>query len=108
MCGALRRGGKLFMSFPSEASVNMPSRKGCLNFYDDKTHTTVPSWRGILRALAEGGMRLDFAAPRYRPAVGFLIGLAFEPFVAPFGRQAPRATTWALYGIESIIWATKE
>jgi 2-polyprenyl-3-methyl-5-hydroxy-6-metoxy-1,4-benzoquinol methylase len=108
MCSVLRPSGILYMAFPSEASVNMPSRKGTLNFYDDPTHRVVPVWRDVLQGLAAGGMKVMFASRRYRPWAAFLLGLAWEPFVAPFKEQAPRSTTWALYGFESVIWAIKK
>jgi SAM-dependent methyltransferase len=107
MCDVLRPGGSLYLSFPSEASVHMPSRECSLNFYDDPTHTTVPVWRDILDGLSRHGMRLDFAAQRYRPWGRLLLGMACEPFVAPLGKLAPLGATWALYGFESVIWASK-
>lgn len=107
MCKVLCQGGQMFLGFPCEASVSMPSRRGTLNFYDDPTHRAPPVWKDVLHILSENGMTLSFAAQRYRPWGAFMIGLAFEPFVAPIRRQAPKATTWALYGMESIIWAEK-
>jgi SAM-dependent methyltransferase len=107
MCAVLRPGGQLFLAFPCEASVNFPSRKETLNFYDDPTHRKVPGWTSTLDKLANSGMRITFARRRYRPLIGVLLGLIFEPFVAPLGRQGPKASTWALYGFESVIWAQK-
>jgi SAM-dependent methyltransferase len=107
MCNVLRPGGQMFLGFPCEASVSMPSRQGTLNFYDDPTHRAPPIWKDVLRTLSENGMAPAFAAQRYRPWGAFVIGLAFEPFVAPRRRQAPKNSTWALYGMESIIWAEK-
>jgi SAM-dependent methyltransferase len=107
MCGALRPGGSLYLSFPSEASTRMPSRQGTLNFYDDPTHRSVPAWRNVLDSLKGHGMEMVYTAQRYRPWAALLVGLVFEPFVAPLGKQAPKGGTWALYGFESIIWARK-
>jgi SAM-dependent methyltransferase len=107
ICEALRPEGMLYLSFPSEASTTLPSRQGTLNFFDDPTHRAVPVWRDVLKALEAHGLALEFAAQRYRPLANLIIGLAYEPFVAPFGRQAPYAGTWALYGFESVIWARK-
>ena len=55
MCQALKPGGRMYLSFPSEASVTLPHRKrNTLNFFDDPTHTRppylcrfVPSWRAM-------------------------------------------------------------
>lgn len=106
--GALRAGGKLYLSFPCEASVRFPSRQGgCLNFHDDGSHRVPPDFRKICDYLTSRRMHIDFATRRYRPAVLFVLGLLLEPLSAFMNRIMPAGTTWALYGFESIIWATK-
>ena len=46
MANALKIGGRMYLSFPCERSVYFPKRAGCLNFYDDNTHTVAPPvWR---------------------------------------------------------------
>ena len=108
MVGALRAGGRLYLSFPCEASVRFPSRRGgCLNFHDDGTHRVPPDFRKICDYLASRRIRIDFAASRYRPAVLFVLGLLLEPLSALMNRIMTAGTTWALYGFESVIWATK-
>ena len=100
-------GGRLFLAFPSEASVNFQSREGTLNFFDDPTHREVPSWNHVVEKLKNLQFEIGQAHPRYRPLFPAAIGLAFEPWAAATGKQAPLAGTWALYGFESILWATK-
>lgn len=39
---SLKVGGLVFFAFPSENSVNLPSRRATLNFYDDPTHKSQP------------------------------------------------------------------
>jgi SAM-dependent methyltransferase len=107
MCNAIVPGGRLFLSFPSEASVHLPSRYGTLNFYDDKTHKSVPCWRNVLQALELAGLSLVCAHQRYRPVLPFAIGLLCEPLMMLQGRLAPYGGTWALYGFESVIWALR-
>ena len=102
----VRPGGRLFLSFPCEASKNFPSRKGCLNFHDDPTHLTLPDWNRILGKLRQRGFRIDFSAERSRPHLLAMIGLLLEPVCAMTGTQIPLGT-WALYGFESIIWASR-
>ena len=38
ICNRLKGWGVLYLAFPSENSVNFPSRINTLNFYDDSTH----------------------------------------------------------------------
>lgn len=107
MSNALKTEGLLYLSFPSEDSVNFPSRKGCLNFYDDLTHKNVLSYADIIKALRENGMTILIAKRRYRPLLLFLIGLFFEPIAQLTKRISPFGGTWALYGFETVIIAKK-
>jgi SAM-dependent methyltransferase len=108
MVVALTQGGRIYLAFPCEASVHFPRRTGgCLNFNDDGTHRVPPNFDSVRESLISQGMRIDFAARRYRPALLFSIGLLLEPLAALFARTMPGGTTWALYGFESIIWATR-
>ena len=109
MVAALKAGGTLFIAFPCEESVHFPSRPhGCLNFHDDSTHRIPPDFRKVCALLESHGMRIDFASKRYRPKLLFALGLVLEPLGALLGRAMPAGSTWALYGFESIIWATRE
>jgi SAM-dependent methyltransferase len=103
---ALKPGGKLYLSFPCEVSVSFPHRQGCLNFYDDPTHKIVPCWKCTLRELQRAGFVLDYIAKRYRPFPLILRGLFFEPMSAIQRLVIPDGSTWALYGFESVIWAS--
>jgi SAM-dependent methyltransferase len=105
MLAALKPGGHLFMSFPAEASVRFPHRRGTLNFYDDPTHKLVPDFARVCAKITEAGCRLDVAIKRYRPLRVFLRGLYNEPRSAL--RKELLTGTWQLYGFESIIWATR-
>jgi SAM-dependent methyltransferase len=108
MLGALRADGRLYLAFPCEASVRFPRRRGgCLNFHDDGTHRVPPDFRKVCDYLASRRIRIDFAAQRYRPVLLFVLGLLLEPLSVVLNRIMPAGTTWALYGFESIIWATK-
>lgn len=107
MIARLRRDGRVFIAFPCAESVRFPRRQGCLNFYDDKTHRHVISFSTIRQTLVDAGLRVDFATPRYRPALLFAVGLLLEPLSALARHVVPGTATWALYGFESIVWATR-
>lgn len=108
MIGRLRRGGRIFIAFPCAESVHFPRRQGCLNFYDDKSHRHVVDFSATRQMLVDVGLRVDFSTPRYRPALLFVVGLLLEPFSALARHVVPGTATWALYGFESIVWATRE
>jgi SAM-dependent methyltransferase len=108
MLDSVRPGGNIYLAFPCEESVGFPSRRGCLNFYDDHTHKTVPSWDKVLDAIHSRGWTIEYSRKRYRPWVLATAGLLLEPIAALSGRNVPGGVGWALYGFESIIWARRE
>ena len=105
MAQALAPGGRVYLSFPSEASLGFPSRDGCLNFHDDPTHNIVPKFDQVCAALRQEGLTIQYAARRYRPLVKSVQGLLVEPLSR--ARKKVMSGTWALYGFESIIWAAR-
>ena len=108
MCDALKPGGILYLSFPSEASAHLPSRYGTLAYHDDPTHVGMPpSWAEVIEVLRLNGLNIEFACARYRPFIPFLIGAVLEPWSKLSKRLAPIGSTWALYGFETVIWARK-
>ena len=105
MARALRPNGRIFLAFPAAATVDLPSRNGTLNFYDDPTHTAPPDYRTVLELLSKEGVQIEFAAERYRSPLYFLAGLVTEPYSRLSNRVNPG--TWALYGFETVIWGRK-
>lgn len=103
---ALKFGGKLYLSFPCEASVGFPKRKGTLNYYDDPTHKdTPPDFTKTIATLAQNGLKVVYASSRYQSPVRWMIGATTE---AESRQEASlKAETWAFWGFETIIWAEK-
>jgi SAM-dependent methyltransferase len=108
ICEVLRPGGSLYLSFPAEASVRFPHRRQTLNFYDDPSHRSPPKWSQVCELLDNAGMEIIFKKQHYRPFMLFLIGLIYEPYAAITHGVSPYNATWALYGFESVIWASKK
>ncbi len=107
MLKSLKAGGKIYLAFPCEESVTFPKRRGTLNFYDDVTHQVVPNYENICASIKSEGLQIDFASKRYRPFVLMILGFLLEPFGAIMKRNMPAGSTWALYGFESVIWASR-
>ncbi len=107
LAAALKPGGMLYLSFPREASVGFPSRRGSLRFTDDPTHRAPPPWTDVLAQLASHGMATTFAARRYRPWLPLALGALLEPASMLSCRVMPLGSTWALWGFESVIWGVK-
>lgn len=107
MLDSVAPGGRIYLAFPCEESVHFPSRHGCLNFYDDTTHKTVPRWVDVLGTIRQAGWTIDYSSKRYRPWISAAIGFLLEPVAAITRRNMPGGVGWALYGFESIVWATR-
>lgn len=60
----LKSGGRIYIEFPSEESVNFPSRKDTLNFYDDPTHVRIYSAEEISEILVKNGFEILKAGVR--------------------------------------------
>lgn len=104
MLRALKPGGSIYISFPSEASISFPKRRG-LNFFDDITHKNIISLSEVLECIESEGLTIDVVTKQNRPKIMTLIGLVLEPLSMVCRRVM--IGTWELYGFESIIWATK-
>ena len=105
MMTVVKDGGRLYISFPSEMSVTFPSREGCLNYYDDPTHKSVPpDFDLIIDLLSRNGFSILYSVKRYQPPFFWTLGLVSEPISKRLGRMQG---TWEYYGFESIIWAQK-
>lgn len=107
MLHAVKKGGRFYLSFPCEESVSFPKRKGTLNFYDDKSHLNRLDFKDTIHSIKAEGFTIDYAVKRSRPLFLFLIGFLFEPIAWVFSCNLPAGATWALYGFESVIWASK-
>ncbi len=102
----LKRGGLLFLAFPSENSINLPHRGGTLNYYDDLTHKDKPpNFDKIIEYLIENNFIITFKARNYKPPLCWLIGFLLEEISKKKDKILPG--TWCYWGFESIIWAKK-
>jgi SAM-dependent methyltransferase len=107
MLQAVKPRGQLFMAFPSESSVGLPSREGCLNYYDDGTHLfSPPDFENFIRTITTSGFTIEYAAKQYKPFLDWVRGLINEPKSRKQNKVI--AGTWAYHGFESIIWAKKK
>jgi len=104
MLKALKPGGRFYLSFPCEASITFPKRRG-LNFFDDDTHKNILCFNELLKIIKSEGFVIDVAVEHNRSILLTFIGLMLEPLSIVFRKVM--IGTWELYGFESVIWATK-
>ena len=104
---AIKTEGWIYLSFPCEDSVNFPSRKGTLNYYDDKTHNLkCPNYNQIIKIMLSKGFSVEFERKKYKPILLWVMGCLLEPYSRY--KKVTYSATWAFYGFESVIWAKKK
>ena len=107
MLKKVKRGGSLYLSFPSAKSLSFPSRIGTLNYYDDITHNNEPpDLENIIEILKKNGYSIDLCIKEYRPLFLSILGFFLEPFSSFSGKLMPGI--WEYYGFESIIHASRK
>jgi SAM-dependent methyltransferase len=106
MIKILKPHGDILLLFPSEKSVEFPSRRGTLNYYDDETHRDKPPiFKDVLEKFKSSRMKIIFAKKSYRPLFLYLMGLLQEHYSKK--QKQVLLGTWAYWGFESVIWAKK-
>ena len=108
MIKKLKPGGYMYLSFPTEESVNFPGpRKGTLNYYDDSTHKDKPpNYEETISKLEANNMQILFASKSYKPFFLYIIGFLTE-WKSKKDKEV-KIWTWAYWGFETIIWAMKK
>ena len=97
--------GYIYLSFPCSQSINYPSRKGTLNFYDDPTHKNMIDSNIVIEELVKNNFEILNYKKKYQPIALYLIGFFLEPFSKYFNRVL--TGTWEYYGFETIIISRK-
>ena len=106
MLDSLKIGGSIYLSFPSEKTINFPKRQGTLNYFDDQTHQDMPpKFQTLINELKNNNFEITYSTQRYQPFFLWLIGLIVEPYSKH--KKKVCIGTWEYYGFESIIWAKK-
>lgn len=106
MCNKVSSNGLLFFCFPSSHSLQLPRRKGTLNYFDDPTHTgNPPDFNEILDFLKTKHFEIICMHEKYQPIVMRIIGAFLEPVSRLLRAVLPG--TWSFHGFESLIIARK-
>ena len=104
MIKTLKKGGKIYLEFPTYSSTSFPGyRDGCLNYYDDKTHMYLPPDFEKLYQLNKENCRI-MANTNYQDVIGWLFGLFNEN--SSLKIRAVREVKLVFMGL-NIVWAEK-
>ncbi|MBI4930906.1 MAG: methyltransferase domain-containing protein [Bacteroidetes bacterium] len=102
----LKKGGIIYLEFPSERSVNFPSKPETLNFYDDPTHCRIFSVKEVSEILVQNQMSILSAGIRKQ-----LINIILMPFKIIYQSitkgYVRAGVYWDYYGFAEYVCARK-
>lgn len=102
----LKRGGLIYIEFPSERSISFPSMKETLNFFDDDTHCRIYSLKELCNLLMNNDCKVLQAGTRRQWANIWVmpIRICSQLISKGFIRAG---SFWDLYGFAEYIVARK-
>ena len=103
-------GGRVYLEWPSDASVDLPSRDDLLErgvsliisrYHDDSTHSSLPRRREMIVALENNGLEIEQQGVVSLPWLEEQLLANFKDAADPFPRQAAfwSATRWSQFVI---------
>lgn len=102
----LARGGKIYIEFPSLASLRLPSMRGTLHFCDDPTHVRLYSLIDVCNVLLDGGLRIVAAGRRRDAFMTSLFPLVFLAGVWRY-RKVTSFGLWDPLGFADFVYAER-
>jgi SAM-dependent methyltransferase len=102
----LKKGGYIYIEFPSAESVNFPSKKDTLNFYDDPTHVRIYSAEEIGGLLQEEGFTVLKAGVRRDWRNILMMPVKMIHNKIKYG-YVMGSVYWDWYGFAERVWARK-
>jgi SAM-dependent methyltransferase len=102
----LAPGGKIYIEFPSLASLKLPSMKGTLHFCDDPTHVRLYSVLDVCNVLLDGGVRIVAAGRRRDALMTTLFPLVFVAGICRY-RKVTSFGLWDPLGFADFVYAER-
>ena len=102
----LKKGGVIYLEFPSERSVHFPSKRETLNFYDDPTHCRIYTVKEVSEILVQNSLRILSAGIR-RQMMNILV-MPFKIIYQSITKGYVRGGVyWDYYGFAEYVIAKK-
>ena len=102
----VKRGGGIYIEFPSIKSLSLPSMPGTLNFCDDPTHVRIYDIKEIANTLIRCGFKIIKAGKRRN-----LIRCLLTPLVAIYHlikfKKVQGGAFWDILGFAEFVYAVK-
>ncbi|MGC8594436.1 MAG: methyltransferase domain-containing protein [Candidatus Kryptoniota bacterium] len=103
----LKRGGVIYIEYPSARSTKFPSMKGGLNFYDDPTHCRIYTLDEIESLLLEKGFKILSAGTRRDWVRIVLLPLLMASSKIKLG-YVTGSVFWDMLGFAEYVFAEKQ
>lgn len=103
----LKKGGIIYIEYPSAKSVHFPSKPETLNFYDDPTHVRIYTIKEICELLERHGFKINNAGTR-RSYLNILLMPARILYNKIKRGFVPGSVYWDLYGFAEFVYAQKK
>jgi len=102
----MKKGGKIYIEFPSVRSLSLPTMYGTLNFCDDETHVRVYSVQEIANTLLDMNFRIIRAGTRrdWKLVLTLPVRLLLKFIVR---RKIGGGDFWDVSGFASYVFAEK-
>ncbi len=101
----LKKGGRIYIEFPSIKSLSLPSMGGTLNFCDDATHKRVYDLKEVANALLQNNCRIIRGGRRKN-----LLGIAMTPVTvlnAWLRGWALAGALWDFFGFADYVYGQR-
>ncbi len=101
----MKKGGRIYIEFPSVKSLSLPSMKGTLNFCDDTTHKRVYDLKEIANVLLKNNCRIIRGGTRRN-----WWGIVMAPVTvvnALIRGWAPAGALWDVFGFADYVYAER-
>ncbi|HEV8284730.1 MAG TPA: methyltransferase domain-containing protein [Chitinophagaceae bacterium] len=103
----LKKDGYIYIEYPGEKSVKLPSMNGTLNFYDDPTHVRLYSIKEISGVLKNNNCIILSSGTRRNWV--FLLAMPFRVMGNLLKGKKPQANMfWDLLGFAEFVYAQKK
>lgn len=102
----LKSGGYIYLEYPGEKSVTLPSMHGTLNFKDDPTHVRVYSVKELTLLLQANNCKVLKAGIRRN--IWFIMAMPFKIIKCWItGKKLQGNIFWDIMGFAEFVWARK-
>jgi len=103
----LKSGGYIYLEYPGEKSIRLPSMQGSLNFNDDPTHVRVYSVKELTALLEANGCKVLQGGLRRNG--WFIVAMPFRIIKTwARGKKLQGNIFWDLLGFAEFVWARKK